>query len=105
MLYRLKDSYDRLTVNLPEGKRDVYVSAAHEFGISVSGLVQLGVEEFIATHSDTESVKKVKATEKLSAQERRLLKAFEALPKESRALIVKLVEDFAVKVSATKFVD
>ncbi len=31
MLYRLKDKPDRLTVNLPEGKRDMYTSATHEF--------------------------------------------------------------------------
>ena len=31
MLYRLKEKPDRLTVNLPEGKRDMYTSAAHEF--------------------------------------------------------------------------
>ena len=105
MLYRLKDSYDRLTVNLPEGKRDVYISAAHEFGISVSGLVQLGVEEFIANHADEESARKVKACEKLSAQERRLLKAFDALPKESRSIVLRLVEDFALKISGVNSVD
>ena len=31
MLSRLKDKPDRLTVNLPEGKRDMYISATHEF--------------------------------------------------------------------------
>ena len=105
MIYRLKDKYDRLSVNLPEGKRDAYTAAAHTFGISISGLVQLGVEEFIAHHADEESAKKVKACEKLSAQERRLLKAFDALPKESRAIVLKLVEDFALKVSGTNLVD
>ena len=35
MIYRLKDKYDRLSVNLPEGKRDAYTAAAHAFGISV----------------------------------------------------------------------
>ena len=105
MLYRLKDKPDRLTVNLPEGKRDMYTSAAHTFGISISGLVQLGVEEFIANHADEESGRKVKACEKLSSQERKLLKAFDALPKESRTIVLKLVEDFAIKVSAANSVD
>ena len=100
-----KDKYDRLVVNLPSGKRDAYTSAAHEFGISISGLVQLGVEEFIATHSDEESDGKVKASEKLSLQERKLLKAFDKLPKESRTIVLKLVEDFALKVSVTNSVD
>lgn len=104
MIYSLKDKYDRLAVNIPKGKRDAYTSAAHAFGISVSGLVQLGVEEFIATHSDEESAKKVKASEKLSTQERRLLRAFDALPKESRAIVLKLVEDFALKVSGANSV-
>ena len=99
MIYRLKDKYDRLTVNLPEGKRDAYTAAAHSFGISISGLVRLGVEEFIDNHADTESAKKVKACEKLSAQERRLVKAFDNLPKESRSIVLRLVEDFAAKVT------
>ena len=105
MIYRLKDKYDRLTVNLPEGKRDMYTTAAHTFGISISGLVQLGVEEFIANHADEESARKVKACEKLSAQERRLLKAFDALPKESRSIVLRLVEDFALKISGVNSVD
>ena len=105
MLYRLKEKPDRLTVNLPEGKRDMYTSAAHTFGISISGLVQLGVEEFIANHADEESARKVKACEKLSAQERRLLKAFDALPKESRSIVLRLVEDFALKISGVNSVD
>ena len=104
MIFRAKEN-DRLVVDVPKGKRDVYVSAAHEFGISISGLIQLGVEEFIATHADNESVKKVKAHEKLSSQERRLVKAFETLPKESRSIVLRLVEDFALKVSAANSVD
>ncbi|MBR4383393.1 MAG: hypothetical protein IKP64_07530 [Selenomonadaceae bacterium] len=105
MKYLSKDSCDRLVVNFPKGKRETYTSAAHEFGISFSGLIRLSVEEFIANHSDEESAKKVKASEKLSAQERKLLKAFDALPKESRAIVLKLVEDFSSKVSAVNSVD
>lgn len=105
MIYSLKDKFDRLTINLRKGKRDTYTSAAHKFGISVSGLVQLSVEEFIANYADEESAKKIKASEKLSAQERKLLKAFDVLPKESRAIVLKLVEDFALKVSGTNNVD
>ncbi len=105
MKYLSKDSYDRVAVNLPKGKREAYTSAAHKFGISFSGLVRLSVEEFIDNHSDEDSAKKVKASEKLSAQERKLLKAFDALPKESRAIVLKLVEDFALKISGTNSVD
>ena len=105
MKYLYKDRYERIAVNLPKGKREAYTSAAHEFGISISGLVRLGVEEFIANHADKDSAQKVKASEKLSAQERKLLKAFDALPKESRAIVLKLVEDFALKVSGANSVD
>ena len=99
MIYSLKDKFDRLTVSLRKGKRDAYTLAAHKFGISVSGLVHLAVEEFIAKYADEEAAKKIKASEKLSVQERRLLKAFDKLPNESRAIVLKLVEDFALKVS------
>ena len=103
MKYLSKDRYDRIAANLPNRKRETYTSAAHEFGISISGLIRLGVEEFIAHHADEDSAKKIKAHEKLSIQERRLLKAFDKLPKESRAIVLKLVEDFALKVSDANF--
>lgn len=93
---------DLIKVTIPKGKRKVYKQVAKELGLSLSMLVQHGVEEYMSNHADEESICKLKAEEKLSKKKQRLLEAFDALPKESRTIILKLVEDFAEKALAVK---
>ena len=49
---RRKDKWERLTVNIPKGKLDAYKMAAREFGLSLSKLIQNGVEEYIKNHGE-----------------------------------------------------
>lgn len=56
-----KDKWERLVVEIPKGKREAYKIAARELGLSLSKLIQNGVEEYIKTHgeefiSETEEV-------------------------------------------------
>ena len=47
---RRKDKWERLAVEIPKGKRDIYKMAARELGLSLSKLIQNGVEEYIKNH-------------------------------------------------------
>ena len=87
--YRAK-AYDRLSTDIPKGKRDAYNLAASELGLSLSKLIQNGVEEFIARHAatDTESPAQV-AAEKLSADDRRLVEEFAKLPADAQKHFLK----------------
>lgn len=93
---------DKIAINVSKGKRDFYRQAAKELSLSLSVLIQRGVEEFILNHSDKETLAKLKAEEKLSKDRRKLAEAFDALPKDSQRIILKLVKDFAAKVSDTQ---
>ena len=90
---------DKIAINVPKGKRDVYRRAAAELGLSLSVLIQKGVEEFISNNVDEDFVAKIKAEEKLSKEKQKLIAAFDKLPKDSQKIIRKLVEDFASKIS------
>ena len=49
---RRKDKWERLAVEIPKGKRDIYKTAAQELGLSLSVLIQIGVEEYIKNHGE-----------------------------------------------------
>ena len=49
---RRKDKWERLAVEIPKGKRDIYKMAARELGLSLSKLIQNGVEEYIKNHGE-----------------------------------------------------
>ena len=104
MRYRPKTTRDLLAVEILKGKRDVYKQAAAELGLSLSMLVQTSVEEFIRNHAGEEFIPN-REDEKLSAEERRLIVAFDSLPKDTRTIVLKLVEDFAAKLSSINSVD
>ena len=59
--YREK-KYERLAVEIPKGKRDIYKVAAQELGLSLSRLVQNGVEEYIQNHTGEKFSKLAKDT-------------------------------------------
>ena len=44
------ENYDQLSVAVPKGKRDKYNQAAKIRGMSLAGLVQSSVEEYIENH-------------------------------------------------------
>ena len=53
--YPRKNNRERLAIEVPKGKRDEYKAAAQELGLSLSRLVQNGVEEYIRNHFDKKS--------------------------------------------------
>ena len=103
MRCRSKEDYDRLTVQIPKSNRDAYKMQAAELLLSFLTPTQTDLKASKVSRSDESAVVKLTAEEKrLLREKERLLKAFTKLPKESRAVVLKLVEDFAEKVSAVK---
>ncbi len=49
---RQKDKRERLIVDIPKGKLGSYKMAARELGLSLSKLIQNGVEEYIKNHGE-----------------------------------------------------
>lgn len=71
-------------------KGEEYRAAAKEFGLSLAKLIQIGVEEFIKNHAG-EIIQKPEV-EKLTTEERRLLKAFAKLPRNAQTNLIKTLE-------------
>ena len=96
--------FDRVTVNVPKGKRDAYKLGAEILELSLSQLVQTAVEEYLENHwgevpATPAKVEKRVVEEKLtlSAAERRLLENFAKLPKSVQKKFAGLIKDFAAR--------
>ena len=81
---------DRLTLDVPKGKRSEYKEKAASLGLSLSILIQNSVESYGTNHAG-EVIQKPEA-EKLTAEERRLLTAFAKLPKNAQTNLIKTLE-------------
>lgn len=93
--------FDRVTVNVPKGKRDLYKLGAEFLDLSLSALIQNAVEDYLESHwgKSPAKVEKPVAEEKLklSAEERRLLENFAKLPKSVQKKFAGLIKDFAAR--------
>ncbi len=95
-----QEKCDRITADIPKGKRDAYKRIAAELDISLASLIQVGVEEYARTHAGEKfSVPAKEAAsvpeKKLTASERRLVEAFARLPEKTRAKFAGLLDDYA----------
>ena len=88
-----QEKRDQLSVDVPKGKRDAYKAIAAELGLSLSILIQRGVESY-AGFQNVESIKpasinKQQTAEKLSAADRVLLGEFNRLPADVQKAFIK----------------
>ena len=90
-----QEKCDRLTIDVPKGKRNAYKLIAAELGLSLSLLVQNGVENYAVNHGCKEVVPEKPASVQPSAEEKRLLQNLASLPKSTRAKFVSLLEEVA----------
>ena len=89
-----QEKCDRITMDVPKGKRDAYKQIAAELNISLSQLVQNGVEGYARNYEGGEIVIPATAevaTERISAEERRLVEEFGKLPADARKLLLKFI--------------
>lgn len=86
-----QEKRDRLSTDIPKGKRAEYNAAAGHLGISLALLVQNGVEEYIRNHAG-EEFKPTTTQDKqprLSANEQELLEIFSRLPDDAQKGFIK----------------
>ena len=92
--YRAK-VYDRVSIDVPKGKRDAYNLAAKELKLSLAMLIQNGVEEFIKNHAGEKVTLDVKPENQLSAADKKLIEAFGKCPEHVKPTLKKLIEQLA----------
>lgn len=99
-LAKMKYQQEKRTViaaDVSKAKGEEYRAKAARLGVTVSRLIQLSVEAYGEEGMTFEPLLR-QAAENISAADRRLVEAVNALPESTRKIIVKLVEDFASKV-------
>lgn len=85
-----QEKRDRLSTDIPKGKRAEYNAAAGHLGISLALLVQNGVEEYIRNHAGEEFMPTTQDKQpRLSEDERALLEAFSHMPEDARKGFLK----------------
>ena len=86
-------NYDRLAIWIKKGRREEYKNSAAGFGLSLSALIQNGVEEYIRNHGgEAPTVITQQPEQKLSPEQRRLVEEFNKLPTDARRALVKFLQ-------------
>ena len=94
---RYCSKWDLVAFQVPKGKCDAYKMVAQELGLSLSKLVQMGVEEYIRNHAEEipAAIEKPVVEETLADAEVRLSESFARLPKSVQRKFASLIQDFA----------
>ena len=82
-----------IATDVSKEKGEFYRATAMELGISLSKLVQIGVEEFIQNHAgENFSVTTQSQEQRLSAADKKLIEEFNRLPAETQKALIKLIQ-------------
>lgn len=86
---------ERISLDVPQGKRAVYREAANQFKMSFAGLFQIAVEEFIANHSGEDVKDKLVQSERLTPRDKLLLEKFKQLQPKTQRAVMKFIDNMA----------
>ena len=83
---------DQMTIEVPKGKRNAYKAIAAELGISLSMLIQNGVESLAGRCMGEDFTAAIKPeAEKLTTEQKRLVEEFNQLPVDAQKYLIKFV--------------
>ena len=88
-----QEKCDRVTVDVPKGKREIYKQLADEMGISMSKLIQYGVDEFAQKYTNKAIFHS--QGDKLNAEQRQLIDTVDKLTPKARKQLIKFLESLA----------
>lgn len=89
-----QEKCDRITADIPKGKRDAYKLIAAELNLSLSQLIQRSVESYASENFHVQTIT-TQPTEKISPTQRRLLDAVEKLPADAQKSLLKFIESLS----------
>ena len=98
-----QEKRDTLTIDLPKGSKDGYKKSAAGFGISLTKLIQAGIEEYIQNHGgEVPNVITRQPEQKLSPEQRRLVEEFNRLPPDVQKSIIKMIQAINAELESNK---
>ena len=90
-----KKTYEQIFFDVKKGIKAEYKAAAAELGLSLAALLTNAADEFIQRHTGEDfhvQTITTQPTEKISANQRRLLDAVEKLPADAQKSLLKFLE-------------
>lgn len=87
MRYR-QEKRDNISVDVPKGKKDGYKAKAAALGMSLSQLIQRGVESY---GEGAPTVAPVKPAPVITSEQRKILDTVELLPPDARRALMKFL--------------
>ncbi len=103
MRYR-KEKRDNISVDVPKGKRDEYKAKAAALGMSLTALIQRGVESYGGEGVQKNTPVKPAGTV-LTHEQRKILDAVESLPPDARRALLKILYTLQQSVAEKATVD
>ena len=97
-----QEKRDTLTIDLPKGSKDGYKKSAAGFGISLTKLIQAGIEEYIQNHGGEVPTVTQQSEQKLSPEQRRLVEEFNRLPPDVQKSIIKMIQAINAELESNK---
>lgn len=85
-----RKAYDQILLKVRKGKREEYKQTAERLGLGQMEMIRLATETFIAAHNGEEFKPTTPAP--MTADERKLLDEFNALPDDTRKALLKLIK-------------
>lgn len=86
-----QEKRDRISTDVPKGKREVYNVAAKDLGLSLSMLIQNGVEEYISRHAGGNFLDKQQTQKSLSPADEKLIAEFSKLPPDAQKSLMQFL--------------
>jgi len=93
-----KKTYEQIFFDVKKGIKAEYKAAAAELGLSLAALLTNAADEFIQRHTGEDfhvQTITTQPTEKISANQRRLLDAVEKLPADAQKSLLKFLESLS----------
>ena len=89
-----QEKCDRITADIPKGKRDAYKLIATELDRSLAQLIQDAIEEYGRNHAGKDFLESLPTPEakSLSPADERLLDEFSKLPADAKKHLVELAK-------------
>ena len=88
-----QEKCDRLTADVPKGKREQYRAKAASLGISLAALIQTSIESYgVPAGEIPAGISTTAPAEKITAEQRRLIDATDDLTPNERRALLKFLE-------------
>lgn len=94
-LNKQKEGHERISLDVPQGKRAVYKAAAKQFKVSLVNLINLALDEFIENHSGEDVKDQLIQHERFTTRDKLLIEKYKQLSPKTQRAVMKFIDNVA----------